>query len=211
MLRIHYRNLTDRFSMLRTAVVINVNFASKAKQRERRKNFEARWKQGDAGAEKTDSLPQFSSLLRVLYKKSHPDLLRASHPELAEANDVSMRTLNGILTTLKQYNEYPAQIIQTLPFHMKNSKTGAIEEVDLRIKTAGGDSARSLTASFEDFFLRSSILQIPEQEQSALTSVKKSGECFRWDKEYFPTESLLEQDEQDEEDELNGQTTVYAS
>jgi Domain of unknown function (DUF4460) len=211
MLGIQFR-LTNKFFVPRTTSVLNANFASKAKQRERRKNFEARWKQGDVGADKADSFPQFSSLLRVLYKKSHPDLLRASHPELAEANDVSMRTLNGILTTLKQYNEYPAQIIQTLPFHLKNPKTGAIEEVDLRIKTAGGDSARSLTASFEDFFLRSSILQIPEQEQkqtneTSLTSAKKSGEYFRWDKDYFPTEPL----EQDEDDELDGQTTVYAS
>jgi len=40
------------------------------------------------------NLPEFQVLLRQLYKKSHPDLLRSSFPSESIINDNSMQLLN---------------------------------------------------------------------------------------------------------------------
>lgn len=69
----------------------------------------------------------FQSLLRSLYKKSHPDLLRSSFPEQADTNDQSMQLLNGILTTIKQYNAYPPRTKRSLPFFVRGEGGNVID------------------------------------------------------------------------------------
>ena len=118
------------------------------------------------------TLPEFQVLLRQLYRKSHPDLLRASHPEAAEVNDSSMQLLNGILSTIKKFNQFPAQIVKTIPFHIKNGDQVTV--VSLKIQTAGGDCRRSLTGSFRNFFYDSGIIG------------SNVGAQFSWGKDYFP-------------------------
>ena len=132
------------------------------------------------------SLPEFSFLLRQLYRRAHPDLLRASDPLLANDNDESMQTLNGIITTIKTYNEYPAQIHKNITFHLKSNTDKRVERVDLLLHTAGGDCKRQLTVSFEEFFLRSGILINPREDGKDL---------FVWNKDYFPVEAREDEDD----------------
>jgi hypothetical protein len=147
-------------------------FASKDRNRERRKQFDTKISQN---IEEINSLPEFHHLLRQLYKKSHPDLLRASNPDFADINDASMQILNGILSSIKVYNEYPPQIVKTIPFHVRNA--GKIDRIDLKIKTAGGDCRRSLTSSFENFFIDTGIID---------SNIEKGKDSFVWGKDYFP-------------------------
>lgn len=114
-------------------------------------------------------LPQFQDLLRSLYKKAHPDLLRSSNPEMADTNDKSFQVLNGVISTIKTYNEYPPQMIRSIPFHLKRTD-GSYTKVELSIRTAGGDCRKSLANSFELFF-------------------RDAGICnsrFAWGKDFFP-------------------------
>lgn len=124
-------------------------------------------------------LPEFHDLLRTLYRKSHPDLLRATHPEFAVVNDSSMQLLNGILSSIKKHNDYPPMLVKSIPFHVRNGEK--IEVFNLKIKTAGGDSQRALKTSFKDFFLASGITTV------------ESGIDFTWGKNYFPTSETLEE------------------
>ena len=149
----------------------------------KRKGFKA---SGDSGT--VTPLPEFQHLLRQLYRKSHPDLIRASHPELAEVNDSSMQLLNGILTTVKKYNEYPPQIVKSIPFHVRKGEN--LELVHLNIKTAGGDCRRSLFTSFKNFFLASGV-----------TTAEEGGD-FEWGKNYFPTSASETDEEGDIDDRI---------
>lgn len=117
------------------------------------------------------ALPSFSGLLRKIYMKSHPDLLKASHPEYASVNDDSIQVLNGIISTIKEANQYPPQIVKTIPFHVKNGND--VRCISLDIKTAGGDCRNQLKNAFQRFFAEAGVLEHGS---------------FRWDKEYFPTE-----------------------
>lgn len=121
-----------------------------------------------------EEVPQFAGLLRQFYKQTHPDILRASNSEFADINDQSWKTLNGILSTIKEVNSYPPQMVKTIPFHMRSSssKTG-FKQVDLRIRTAGGDCKKQLTVTLQNFFVESEIS--PDGK-------------FQWGKEYFPLE-----------------------
>lgn len=101
--------------------------------------------------EDDSSLIEFQHLLRLFYKKSHPDLLRSSNPEYANLNDNSMQELNGILTIAKQYNEFSARMVKNVPFYIKNNDK--IDFINLRIVTSGGHFKNPLTTSFEDFFI----------------------------------------------------------
>jgi Domain of unknown function (DUF4460) len=130
-----------------------------------------------------ETIPDFHELLRQLYRKSHPDLLRASHPQFAEVNDSSMQLLNGILSTIKKYNEYPAQIVKTIPFHIRDGEV--IKIAHLKIQTAGGDCRRSLSTSFQNFFLDVGITN------------KETGGSFSWGKDYFPTSGSVNTEESD--------------
>lgn len=128
-------------------------------------------------AQSEDDLPKFSTMIRQLYRKSHPDLLRASHPMFAAENDQSMQVLNSVLTAIKTYNEFPPQIVKNIPFHLKVPGTTALNCVNLNIRTAGGDSKKQITRTFEEFF--------------AVSGISETGK-FAWDKEYFPTKTVAE-------------------
>jgi len=124
----------------------------KQKQRERQKSFEAKHNiVASLDAAEGNTYPDFQSLLRNLYKKSHPDLLRGSNPDIADINDSSMQILNGVLSTIKT-SEFPPAIMKKLPFWTKDAKTGQLVCKMLNIQTAGGYSKNQLTACFEQFF-----------------------------------------------------------
>jgi hypothetical protein len=123
-----------------------------------------------------DNSPKFSAMIRQLYRRSHPDLLRASHLEFSIVNDQSMQVLNGVLSAVKTYNEYPPQIVKRIPFHMKTIGADSVNCFHLNIVTAGGDSKKQITRTFQEFFVK--------------TGISEDGQ-FQWDKEYFPT-SLIE-------------------
>jgi len=162
---------------------------AKARRRDREEAKKSRWEK-----QKAENLPVFSTLLRQVYRKAHPDLLRAKHPELATVNDKSMQLLNGVLTTIKTQNEYPAAIVQNIPFYLLQSESegGGTKCVELRIKTAGGDCKRALTQSFELFF------------QNAAIACKDGSHRFAWESEFFPVPDLsrlpqMQQQEQSQE------------
>lgn len=116
-------------------------------------------------------VPEFALLLRQLYRRSHPDLLRHSHPEFAKVNDTSMQLLNSVLSTIKRPNQYPPRMIQDIPFYLKNGADGSYDKYTLEIRTAGGECKRQLTRTFQTFF--------------AATQLSNEGK-FVWSKEYFP-------------------------
>jgi hypothetical protein len=150
------------------------NFSGKNKNRERK--MQQYNSNTDDNNQDLSPLPQFQHLLRQLYKKSHPDLLRASNPDFAVTNDTSFQLLNGILSTIKVYNEHPAAMVKAIPFYVRNGVI--IEKIDLKIRTGGGFCRRALTVSFEEFFIKAQVID---------TKVAKGKEPFVWDKDYFPT------------------------
>jgi hypothetical protein len=97
-----------------------------------------------------------------------------------------MQILNGILNTIKQYNEYPPQIIKRVPFYLRESGND-LKCVELRIQTAGGDCRRALTTSFGTFFVEAGF--IPESKNG------KYDNAFTWGREYFPIEKHNTPDE----------------
>ena len=122
--------------------------------------------------ESDESLPLFPTLLRNFYKKVHPDLLRAQSPMEAEVNDSSMKELNGVLSSIKVYNEHPPAMVKNIAFYVKGSSGGSgLTKVNLQLKTAGGDCKRSLMRTFQDFFSRTGVHTGP----------------FSWGHEYFPS------------------------
>lgn len=141
----------------------------KERLRERSQRYQARFVD-DANK------PNLQSLLRSLYLRAHPDVIRHSEPALADVNNASMQVLNGVLSTLKVHNSYPPRLSQVIPFHVKTGDS--IKSFELKLVTAGGDSRRQLTESFSVFFREAGILQ---------------GRDFQWDKEYFPEEAREEE------------------
>ena len=122
------------------------------------------------GNDDDSSLPDFPTLLRTLYKKVHPDLLRARSPIEADANDSSMKELNGVLSSIKVYNEYPPAMVKQISFYVKAPGTDELRKVSLTLRTAGGDCKRLLMSTFEDFFIRTGV----------------HNGAFRWGADYFP-------------------------
>ena len=128
--------------------------------------------------ESDESLPVFPNLLRSFYKKVHPDLLRAQSPMEAEVNDTSMKELNGVLSSIKVYNEHPPAMVKNIAFYVKgNNSNKGLTKVNLQLKTAGGDCKRSLMGTFQDFFTRTGVHTGP----------------FRWGNDYFPAEPSEDQ------------------
>lgn len=122
----------------------------KLRDRERAQKFSAKQKGQD-----DSSLPLFSTLMKKLYMKSHPDLLRAVSEEKATVNDASMQIINGILSTVKENKEFPVASTQSIPFYVRNGTE--YDLMELRIRTGGGDCRHQLAACFEDFFARTGI------------------------------------------------------
>ena len=112
-------------------------------------------------------LPAFADLMRKIYLRSHPDLLRSSSPEKAAINDESMQSLNGILSIVKTNKEFPAFTDKFIPFYVKIGNE--FQLVELKLKTGGGDCRHQLAACFEDFFEKTTV---------------HSGK-FSWGKDYF--------------------------
>jgi len=121
----------------------------------------------------SNNLPEFKDLLRQLYRSSHPDLIRSANPEMSIINDISLQKLNGILSTIKERNEFPAATIQDIPFFVKKPNN-EYEKISLRINLAGGDCRHQLAGCFEKFFSKAGI---------------NEGK-FRWGDEYFPFSSF---------------------
>ena len=146
-------------------------------QARRRENL-ARLKQAPstAGAEGAASTtaPTFSALLRQLYKKTHPDLLRSKCATSAEHNDKQWQLLNGILSTIKEGGAYPPAINQHVKLFMAGP--AGLEPVELRIQTAGGDCEKALTRSFAELFTGARLFS-PGAEH-----------VFAWDADYFKRE-----------------------
>ena len=118
----------------------------------------------------------FSALLRQLYKKTHPDLLRSRCSTSADHNDKMWQTVNGVLSTVKE-NAYPPAINQDIKLFLAGpGQPGTpLESVETRIHTAGGDCKRSLTRSFSALFVSAKLFKL-DQGQEPL---------FAWDGEYF--------------------------
>ena len=138
----------------------------------RKREALARLKTAPAPAEAQPASASFSHLLRQLYKKTHPDLLRSKCASSAEHNDKQWQVVNGILSTVKEGGAYPPAISSHISLFM-NAPTGRLETVDVRIHTAGGDCQRALTRSFTDLFVAARLF--PPGQAPA----------FAWDPEYF--------------------------
>ena len=149
--------------------------ASGSASQRRRQKYLNKWaKKLDTEEQKVidaKDMPKFGTLLKQVYKKSHPDLLSSSHPDLAQVNDQSIQLLNGVLSSVKTMGEFPPQIVQTIPLHLLDPENEiGTRNITLRIETAGGDCQKSLTKSFETFFQDAGV-----------------GEKFKWDDQYFET------------------------
>jgi hypothetical protein len=113
------------------------------------------------------ALPVFADLMRKIYLRSHPDLLRSTSTEKAAINDTSMQSLNGVLSLCKTIKEFPANTDKFIPFYVKID--GEFQYVELKLKTGGGDCRHQLALCFEDFFHKTGV---------------NSGK-FTWGKDYF--------------------------
>lgn len=148
--------------------------------------YHGKYKSTPKGAVDTASLPDFASILRNMYKRGHPDLLRASHPDLSRINDDSLQLLNAVITVIKKPSQFPPRTTQDLTFHLRHPEQGHYEKHILEIRTAGGDCKKQLTKAFESFFVSASLLE--------------QGGRFKWNKEFFPlldekTAKQLQKDE----------------
>lgn len=147
------------------------------KQRNREKN--AQFAMRSKALYDESSLPSFADLMRKIYLRSHPDLLRSSSPEKASVNDISMQSLNGILSVVKANTEFPSYNDRVIPFYVKIG--GEFQLVELRLRTGGGDCRHQLAACFQEFFEK--------------TEVNKGK--FKWGKEYFQDFHLEDSNEKD--------------
>lgn len=143
--------------------------------------------------------PKFADLMRTIYKRAHPDLLRAKYPKEAENNSDSLQVINSILTTIKSFNSFPPQIVKQIPLVLLPEGGNGDKElvyVRLSIKTAGGECRNSLTSSFTDLFLQAGLLDqnVENRVDNRKLKGKKKGKkakkaplsLFEWNAEYFP-------------------------
>ena len=145
-----------------------------------------------------DDLPSFSALMRSVYKRTHPDLLRARFPEAATNNAEALQVINGILTTIKRFNQFPPQIISKIPLSMLTKGGDDVMPVVLNIKTAGGECRKSLTTSFADLFAQAGLLENDDSaggKKKGKNKGKGKGDVFVWNEGYFPTEPTPEDEE----------------
>ena len=138
------------------------------KSKERRKYQQQKYENKNDDS----NLPEFQVLLRQLYKKSHPDLLRSSFPSESIINDNSMQLLNSVLTAIKSTDEMPPAMKKIIPFYVKTAQN-EVKVVTLNINTSGGYSKNNITSTFETFFLDCGI-------------TTSSNKKFQWNEEYFP-------------------------
>ena len=146
------------------------------------------------------SLPKFATLMRSVYKRCHPDLMRARFPEAALVNEKGLQTINSVLDTIKKFNSFPPQIIQSIPLALLSQDGNDLLHVTLRIKTAGGDCKRSLTLSFADLFIQAGLIKEDTIVDDKALSAKKKGkrakkqpDLFVWNAGFFVTEGEEEE------------------
>ena len=143
-------------------------------------------------------MPRFADLMRAVYKRSHPDLLRAKYPDVADRNEEGLQVINGILSTIKAYNGYPPQLIKRIPIALlPQGDSKELIQCSLEIKTGGGECKKSLTTSFSDLFNQAGLLQAdaPQDKGTSMGQKKKKRKGkkagnvappFLWNDEYFP-------------------------
>jgi len=153
---------------------------SRAQQRKREALQRLRGTSKQTADGPTEEAPRFSVLLKQLYKRTHPDLLRSRCAVSADHNDKQWQVLNGILSSVRgDAGEYPRAISQTMTLYLLGA---TLEPVQLRIQTAGGDCKRSLTKSFTDLFLSAKILQpgqpeiVFEEDYFRVAKLEEAGE-----------------------------------
>ena len=189
---------------------ISRSFGAQARNRLRSQRIADKHSSAAAGDEIDNSLPKFQHLMRNVYKKCHPDLLRSHSEIFSRVNDDSMQILNGVLSSIKKFNDFPPQIVKTIPFHILESITlddGTLGEkqtrlISLNIKTGGGECQKTLTKSFSTFFIDAGVLSSGSGSgsgsgQTVATSSKNKSknDLFVWDKEYFPTTETSDDDD----------------
>jgi hypothetical protein len=151
-----------------------IKHISISKQKERRKHHQLKYNNSNNNNRNdTTTTPDFQALLRQLYKKSHPDLLRSSYPNESTVNDNSMQLLNGVLSAIKSTTEMPPAMRKSIPFYLKSSNSTELKSVLLNINTSGGYSKNQITTTFENFFIEAGI------------TTKDNGK-FKWNDDYFP-------------------------
>ena len=145
--------------------------SSSSKQKDRRLHQQQKYNQNKNDI--SDDIPEFQVLLRQLYKKSHPDLLRSSYPNESIINDNSMQLLNGVLSAIKSTTEMPPAMRKSIPFYLKSPNSKELKAISLNINTSGGYSKNQITTTFENFFIEAGI------------TTKDNGK-FKWNDDYFP-------------------------
>lgn len=153
----------------------NRSKVSRCIYREYNKPNKRNWK-GKKSQKDDEQLPDFQSLMRVFYRKAHPDMLRAIDSAKADVNDSSFQVLNGVLSQIKKANDYPPMMLKRLPFHVKESD-GTIKLYELKLRAAGGDCRNLFIRCFSEFFQGLGIQTAPS---------------FVWNKDYFPPASMEE-------------------
>ena len=143
---------------------LSSNFSSNRKLRQKQKRDQYQQK---IQSMNESNLPLFSDLIKKIYLKSHPDLIRSHSADRAAVNDASMQSLNGVLSTIKTTEEFPPATDKMIPFFINID--GEFRKVDLKLKTGGGDCRYQLARCFEDFFEKTNV---------------NSGK-FSWGKDYF--------------------------
>ncbi len=151
-----------------TSFVQYARMFSKKKDKYLARELRAR-EQAEAQRLELEKLPKFSSLIRQFYKRSHPDLLRASHPEYAQINDQSMQILNDVITTIKSVDKTQKLLIKKIPFYMKTTGSTEVTLIEMNLKSM------MMKRSFEQFFIASKI--------------SEDG-VFVWDKDFYPVEVI---------------------
>ena len=91
----------------------------KLKLRERADRFAAK-------VQSSQNIPEFKILLRKLYMATHPDLIRSHDNNLAEINDISIRRLNGVISTVKNIGDFPPASNEVIPFYIKTQNKNSI-------------------------------------------------------------------------------------
>jgi hypothetical protein len=141
--------------------------------------------------------PDFNQLLRNLYKRGHPDILRAYYPTYSNVNNESIQVLNGILDTIRASGEYPPAMKKEIPFFLIEPKNiNHVKEYKLKVHTTGGDCKKQITTCFESFFKDTRILLDEDLK-------------FTWNKEYFPLLTETEAERRNREIERERQRRDY--
>lgn len=110
--------------------------------------------------------PTLNATLRSLWLKVHPDRMER-FPEQRDKNEDSLQALNGFLSSIKKMKpgEFPPMKVTRLQFYLLRSLNAgtsshgataddALEEVELVLRTNGGDCKGPLERQLGIFFRR---------------------------------------------------------